>query len=226
MGQHTGGGAAHSAAEGITGGEGVRTRRLPYWWDMREFMDVLDELSCGEDERAEAALPHLAAWGEEVVNILQERLSNPEADVRWWAVRGLAEVQDERVPELLVRALSDTDRSVRWCAGLALRERPSETAAPALAGLLVDEDALTRRLAGDALVAIGKPVVPLLLEAMPAAQPPARIEIARALAKIGDERAIPALFAALDDSSALVEYWANEGLERMGVGQVYYMPGK
>ena len=185
---------------------------------------MLDELSCGEDARAEAALPQLAAWGPEVVEILKERLYNSEPDVRWWAVRGLAEVQDERVPDLLVQALADSDKGVKWCAGLALRKHPSEKAAQALVHLLPDEDALTRRLAGDALVAIGTPVVPLLLEAMQRGEHLARMEAVRALAKIGDERAIPALFEALDDSSALIEYWANEGLEKMGAGMVFYKP--
>jgi HEAT repeat protein len=52
----------------------------------------------------------------------------------------------------------------------------------------------------------------------------ARLEAVRALAKIGDERAIPALFDALDNDSALIEYWASEGLEKMGVGMVFYKP--
>jgi HEAT repeat protein len=186
---------------------------------------VLDELSCGEDERAEAALAQLAAWGPEVVEILQERLFNPDPDVRWWAVRGLAEVPDERVPGLLAKALADPDSGVRWCAGLALRQHPSEIAAATLASLLSDQVALTRRLAGDALVAIGSPVVPLLLEALQTGQGLARLEAVRALAKIGDESSIQALFDALDDSSALVAYWANEGLEKMGVGMVFYQPG-
>jgi len=50
------------------------------------------------------------------------------------------------------------------------------------------------------------------------------VEAVRALAKIGDQRAIPALFEALDDNSALIEYWASEGLEKMGVGMVFYKP--
>lgn len=192
---------------------------------MRDYSDVLDELSCGDDERAEAALSHLAAWGPEVVDALKERLYSPEPDIRWWAVRGLAEVKDERVPELLVQALADPDKGVRWCAGLALRQQPSENAASALMSLLADEDALTRRLAGDALVAIGSAVVPQLLEVMQNGEQVARLEAVRALAKIGDQRAIPALFEGLDDSSALVEYWASEGLEKMGVGMVFYKPG-
>ena len=191
---------------------------------MRNVVDVLDELSCGEDGRAEEALSHLAAWGSEAVEPLVERLSSNDKDIRWWAVRGLAEVHDERVPAILVRALSDPDKGVRWCAGLALRQHPSEDAIPALMGLLSDEEALTRRLAGDALVAIGKAGVPKLLETMLKGEHLARLEAVRALAKISDERCIPALFEALDDSSALVTYWASEGLEKMGVGMVFYHP--
>ncbi len=191
---------------------------------MRGFMDVLDELSCGEDERAEAALPHLAAWGPEALQALQERLSSPEPDVRWWAVRGLAEINDECVPELLVKALADPDMGVRWCAGVALRRHPSEKAVSALVDVLASEEALSRRLAGDALVAVGKPAVEQLLLVLRTGEHPARREAARALAKIGDERAIPALYEALDENSALVEYWANHGLEKMGVGMVFYKP--
>jgi len=191
---------------------------------MEGFSDLLDELSCGEDERAEAALAHLAAWGSDAVEPLRERLFNPEPEVRWWAVRGLAEVHDERVAELLVSALSDPDKGVRWCAGLALREHPSEEAAPVLVSMLSDEDGLTRRLAGDALAAIGTPIVPQLLDAMQVGGHMARLEAVRALAKIGDERAIPALFEALENGSALIEYWASEGLEKMGVGMVFYKP--
>jgi HEAT repeat protein len=114
--------------------------------------------------------------------------------------------------------------SVRWCAGLALRSHPSPQASKALVEMLSDHDALARRLAGDALVAIGSPVVPQLLEAMGQGNSLMRLEAVRSLAKIGDERAIPALFEALDDGSALVEYWAGEGLEKMGVGMVFFKP--
>lgn len=192
---------------------------------MKGFSEYLDELSCGEDERAEAALSHLVGLGSEVVEPLQERLLNPEPEVRWWAVRVLAEVHDPRVPGLLVKALEDADRSVRWCAGLALRTHPSPQAIPALISMLSGEDGLTRRLAGDALVAIGAQAVPQLIEALQSSENLPRIEAVRALAKIGDERAIPVLFEALDDTSALVEHWSSEGLDKMGVGMVFYKPG-
>lgn len=193
---------------------------------MSEISDLLDELSCGEDERAEEALSRLAmaGWGPDAVDPLKERLANPEAEVRWWAVRALAEVSDDRVPGLLVEALADPDKGVRWCAGLALRAHPSPQAIPPLARMLPDEDALTRRLAGDALVAIGGEAVPQLLDTIQHGMPLARLEAVRALAKIGDQRVIPTLFEALDDGSALIEYWASEGLEKMGVGMVFFKP--
>ena len=191
---------------------------------INELPVLLSQLSCGDDEQAEQALFHLASWGPEAVDALEMRLSHPDADVRWWAVRALAEAQDERVPGLLTRALSDPDMGVRWCAGLALRMNPFPQASNPLIGMLSDRDALTRRLAGDALVAIGGEVVPQLLGLVQREEQEVRLEVIRALAKIGDLRAIPVLFEALDDNSALIEYWANEGLEKMGVGMVYFKP--
>jgi HEAT repeat protein len=191
---------------------------------MEELSVLLSQLSCGDDEQAEGALSHLASWGSDAVDALEERLSHPEAEVRWWAVRALAQVQDERVPGLLVRALTDPDKGVRWCAGLALRMHPSPQASQALLGMLSDSDALTRRLAGDALVAIGGEVVLQLLDLIQHGDQFARLEVVRALAKIGDHSTIPALFEALDDNSALIEYWASEGLDKMGVGMVFFKP--
>lgn len=192
--------------------------------DLESSTYILDELSCGDDQRAEAALSHLAVWGPDVVEPLQQRLFNPETEVRWWAVRALAVIDDQRVPSLLVNALSDPDKSVRWCAGLALRTHPLEQAALALIARLSDQDTLTRRLAGDALVAIGGSIVPQLIDVMQHGVHLTRLEAVRALAKIGDQRCIPALFEGLDDGSALIEYWASEGLEKMGVGMVFYKP--
>ena len=191
---------------------------------MESHLNILDELGCGDDQRAEAALSHLAVWGPDAVEPLRERLTSPEAEVRWWAVRGLAEINDARVPEILVGALSDPDQAVRWCAGLALRTHPSAQAIPTLLKLLSEDDGLTRRLAGDALVAIGAEVVTQLLDVLQSGAHLPRLEAVRALSKIGDPRSIPALFECLDDSSALVEYWASEGLEKMGVGMVFYKP--
>jgi HEAT repeat protein len=86
------------------------------------------------------------------------------------------------------------------------------------------QDALLARLAANALACTGADAVPALLEVLEKGEQALRLEAARALAHIGDERSIPALFKALDEDSALMEYWANEGLERMGVGMVFFKP--
>ena len=79
-------------------------------------------------------------------------------------------------------------------------------------------------LAADALATIGGPAVPDLLEVAQNGGQGARLEAIRALATIGDQRSLPLLFSLLDGESALMEYWANEGLERMGVGMAFFKP--
>jgi HEAT repeat protein len=129
----------------------------------------------------------------------------------------------DAVPEML-RGLADPDPAVRQCAALGLQRRPSERAIPALISAMDDSDSLAARLAANALAATGPPAVPALLDVMQTGSSKASLEAARALALIGDTRAIPALFQALDGDSMLLEYWANEGLERMGVGMVFFKP--
>jgi HEAT repeat protein len=120
--------------------------------------------------------------------------------------------------------LKDSDISVCQCAALALQRRPDSQAIPALIQSLKSPDQLLARIAGDALVAAGGDAVSALLEVMQTFPHHARLEAARALGLIGDTRAIPELFKALDGESALLEHWAGEGLEKMGVGMVFYTP--
>jgi HEAT repeat protein len=74
------------------------------------------------------------------------------------------------------------------------------------------------------LAAIGSPAVESLIQVVEEGPHLARLEAARALAKIGDTRSIPVLFNTFDQDSALVEYWANEALEKMGVGMSFFKP--
>lgn len=190
--------------------------------------DLLAALERGDETRAEAAAAGLAALPlslqREARAALEELLASPEAEARWWAVRGLAALPGEEVIPLLLQALEDGDAAVRQCAVLGLRQQPDGGAVTGLTRALDDSDTLARRMAGEALQAIGSEAVPALLELMGSGSQAARLEAARALAGIGDTRAIPALFEALDDS-ALMAYWAGEGLERMGVGMRFFKPG-
>src|SRR3989337_1939487 len=186
---------------------------------------LLEELTGGVDERAEAAARALACFGSQTPPALHELLLRPDPELRWWATRALAEVDDPQVVSLLVRSLQGPDALVRQCAALALRQQPSLQAIPGLAQALGDADRFLAHLAADTLITTGEAAVPALLEIMRQGPQAARLEAVRALAGIGDPRAIPALFDALDEDSALMEYWAGGGLERLGAGMTFFMPG-
>lgn len=187
-----------------------------------ELPALLVELTSGDDERAEAAVEPLAAYGQPAVAALRGLISGADSDARWWAVRALAEIKDVQVPPLLVRFLSDEDDAVRQCAALALSQQPDPRAVSDLIAALSSEDRLFAHLAANALSAIGQPAVPALLAVLQNGTHLTRLEAARALSIIGDTRSIPALFSALSEDSALIEYWAKEGLERMGVGMTFF----
>lgn len=185
-------------------------------------------LTGGDDERAEIAaraVPELARRKPgEVLQTICVLLVSEDVDRRWWGVRTLAEIPDNAVLQYLRMALKDRDGSVRQCAALALRKRPHTEAVGALIEALFDDDALVVELAADDLAEIGEGAVPALLRLLENGNPRAMLEVVRSLSVVGDRRSIPALFSLLDHDSQLVAYWANEGLERMGVGMVYYLP--
>ncbi len=191
---------------------------------MTDLEAALSDLLSGDDGQAEGAIPALATQGTSALPRLLPILEDPLSERRWWAARALAAISDARVAPALQRALSDVDPAVRQCAALGLRQHPVPAAAPDLLRLLRDPDRLTARLAADALAAIGAPATPLLIEALADPQPAVRIEAARALACLQDKQSVGALVAAVDDPSAMVQYWAEEALERLGVGMVYFRP--
>jgi HEAT repeat protein len=121
--------------------------------------------------------------------------------------------------------LSDPDPAVRQCAAIGLRQQPSTASLPGLARALFDDDALVARLAADALAAAGPDAIPHLQSTLQSGSRRARLEAARALAGMRHNSAIPALYAALEDPSPLVQHWAEQGLEALGMGMVYFSPG-
>jgi HEAT repeat protein len=191
-------------------------------------MDDLNEqlaiLSRGDDAQAEEACLRLAQMGPIAAESLNELAASPNPEIRWWALRTLTELPSADSVPALLRALNDPNPAVRQCAALGLGCHPTPLAVPALIQAMTDGDSLVIRLAANTLAVIGGEAVPPLLELMQNGPSIASLEAARALALIGDTRAIPAMFQALDGDSILLEYWASEGLERMGVGMVFFKP--
>jgi HEAT repeat protein len=185
-------------------------------------MDLLEELFSGDDARA-AAAARLA--GQDELPALLEALQGHEADRRWWAACALAHVPGEAATEALIGLAADLDANVRAAVVHGLGQRDAPEVVTPLLSTLADPSEYLARLATDALIRVGRPAVPSLIRALEQdPQPRVRANAARALALIRDPVAIPALFRALQDASALVQSWAEDGLEKLGAGQVYFRP--
>ena len=185
--------------------------------------ELLAELTSGDDTRAEKSIPAIVDLGMAAIPTLLELTRAEEVDSRWWAVRALAASPHTRT-ENLIPLLRDSASEVRAAAALALCNHPDESAIPALINTLSDEDSLTAGLAGNALVKIGSPSVPSLLTVMSEAPTGIRIIVLRALSEIRDHRAIPVMMKSLSEESAVLQYWAQEGLQRLGLDMVYGKP--
>ncbi len=193
---------------------------------MTSLEDLIHRLTSGDDEQAEAAALEISSFGAAALDELRALLSHEQEDVRWWAVRALAGLKNTpEVDELLRKALHDPASSVQQCAALGLAAHPSAEMVPELVKCLSSRDQLLARLAANAMIVIGPDAVPALIGVMESGPQIARLEAVKALAEIGDERAIPVFFKAIKDGdSQLIEYWSDIGLEKMGIGMRFFKP--
>jgi HEAT repeat protein len=185
--------------------------------------DLIGDLTSGNEVRAENAVPALIELGEEALPALRELTLSSDADHRWWALRVLAQ-SPEAQSEWLVPFLGDPAREVRQCAALGLAIKPGESAVRPLVNALSDADSMVSSLAVNALVKIGSPAVPALIDIVKSAPQSARIHALRALAEIRDHRAIPVMMKVMEEDSVLLQHWAKEGLDRLGLDMVYIKP--
>ena len=185
---------------------------------------LIDELTSGDDARAEGASQHLAEVGPSAVSLASQLLSLGDSDQRWWAVRTLARLATPEATRALTSALTDPQAAVRQAAALGLRGTTEPACLSALAATLGDPDPLAARLAGDALAEAGSQAIPYLSQAVVDFRPRLRIEASRALALNPDPAVVPLLFSLLDDDSSLVTHWAERGLEAHGQSMLYFLP--
>jgi HEAT repeat protein len=204
---------------------------------MPDALEVfLDSVAAGDDARTEEAALALGRHPVELDGVSQQSLedavppplcdllADADPDHRWWAARALAAIGTKAAKNLLVTALADADRDVRACAAQGLGELGAEEAVAGLMGCLADPSPFLSRIAADSLARIGLPAVPALIAALEDGETLTRAGAARALSIIQPEEAVPALCAALDDPSAIVTHYAEEALERMGIGLVLFRP--
>jgi HEAT repeat protein len=192
---------------------------------------LLNDLISGNEARAEKAVPSLIKLGDDAIPALLDLTRSSDVDHRWWGLRVLAQSPHCQA-EWLVPFLNDPAREVRQCAALGLAINPDENAVQPLVQALSDEDSMVSSLAVNGLVKIGGAAVPTLMDVVKRtpgrvegeASQSARIHALRALAEIRDHRAIPVMMKVMEENSALLQHWAKEGLERLGLDMVYIKP--
>lgn len=191
---------------------------------MNTLQELLSDLTSGDEARAEHAAVTLPALGESVIPPLLDLTRSPDADIRWWAVRTLAQSPHCQTEWLIPFLTEDPAPEVRQCAALGLAGKADESAVQPLVQALSDADGMVASLAATALVKIGAAAVPSLIEVVKSGAQSARILALRALAEIRDHRAIPVMMKVMEEDSSLLQYWAQEGLERLGLNMIYLKP--
>ena len=163
----------------------------------------------------------MAAWalGEikdrRAVEPLIRMLVDVDPYVKEMGVRALGELEDHRAVKALAAVLDEDDAGLRAAAAWALGEISGAAAVDALAAVLhADPDVRTRKAAAEALRDSGSTQAILaLIAAMGDESPVIRTTVVRALAAIGDRRAIVPLGAALrTDNNAEVRMLAAVAL--------------
>jgi HEAT repeat protein len=185
--------------------------------------DLVGDLTSGNETRAEKAVSALIELGDEAIPALLELTHSSDVDHRWWSLRVLAQAPQAQAG-WLVPFLGDPAREVRQCAALGLTIKPDDRAIGPLVQALSDEDSMVSSLAVNALVKIGNAAVPSLIDVVKGASQSARIHALRALAEIRDHRAIPVMMKVMEVDSVLLQHWAKEGLDRLGLDMVYIKP--
>ena len=191
---------------------------------MRTLQDLLDDLTSGDEERAENAVPLLVELGEDAIPALLDLTHSPDMDSRWWALRTLAQSPLCRTEWLIPFLENDPAPEVRQCAALGLAGKADESATQPLVHALSDADGIVGSLAATALVKIGGAAVPSLIDVVKSGVQSTRILALRALAEIKDHRAIPIMMKVMEEDSSLLQHWAKEGLDRLGLDMIYIKP--
>jgi HEAT repeat protein len=192
---------------------------------VKDLQSQLEDLLSGDEARAEKAVVALIELGQDAIPALMDLSHSSDVDSRWWAIRTLAQSPLAQTEWLIPFLLSDPAPEVRQCAALGLAIKPNETAISPLVQALSDADSMTGNLAMNTLVKIGKDAVPALIECVKdKSSQSARILALRALAELRDHRAIPVMMQVMEEESVLLQHWAREGLERLGLDMVYIKP--
>lgn len=191
---------------------------------MADIAESIARLCKGSDAERAAIARELTCQGETAAAALAEALAGADAEARWGLLAALAQIPGAAATRALAAVLAgDPDEGLRAAAAQILGEH--RAGGGALIAALQDESVFVAQQAAHALARMGPDMAPEFIALLREGTPRARIAAARALVTIRTEDAIPALIAALEDDSPAVQFYAEEALDRLGVGTVLLWPG-
>jgi HEAT repeat protein len=146
-----------------------------------------------------------------------EILKSGEPEARAEAIKFLGEERYAPAVVLLVQLVEDADPGTRFLAAQALGKigDEAESAVPSLLSALRADDMYLRMAVTGALISIGQPAVPGLVKALFDHNKAVRRASAKALGKIGSDRAIKPLQVAVKDRDPSVRKMCQEALDRL-----------
>jgi HEAT repeat protein len=151
------------------------------------------------------------------VETAYETLKTGEPEARAEAIKFLGEERYAPAVSALVQIVDEADPGTRFLAAQALGKigDEAETAVPTLLQALRADDMYLRMAVTGALINIGYPAVPGLIKALFDQNKAVRRAAAKALGKIGSERAIKPLQVAVKDRDPSVRKMCQEALDRL-----------
>lgn len=186
---------------------------------------LLAAIHANDDEAAEQVVTAYTVESAPALNEVLSLFNADDADQRWWAVRTAAAVAPwteggaEALETPLRDRLHDADPAVRCAAALAAGQLELVALVDELACALGDQSGWVRSSAADALALMGEPAVPALLQVLAGTEQGARTRAAYALSKIRTMEVANAFYHCLQDENQLVQTYAYDTLEQMGLLQ-------
>jgi len=143
-----------------------------------------------------------------LIQLLQDRNN----EIRWEAALALGEIGDLRAIEPLKQALLDRDRYVRYGAAAGLEKLAWSPASREEYALL-----LNGKQEWDSLAEMGTTAIRPLSVSATDLESSVRVQAVKTLGRIGDEKAIPALYRALRDADGQVRWEAVLAASKAGI---------
>ncbi len=219
--------------------------------ERRDYRGLIRALRHSDLEVQWRASSALADLGTDGMDHLLSALGTRNKDIRLGIIEALGEIRDPRAVDPLIALLSDRNNEIRWESALALGEIKDPRAIEPLREALHDPDRYVRYgaavaldqlgwvaenpedqaflLAGKqdwkALTVLGVPAIKALSLAAKDLETSVRVSAIRTLGQIGDEKAISAIYGALQDPDDQVRWEAVIAAPKCGIAAKFLPRG-